>query len=106
MSLLVLGAGLSLLSHFHLEQDLSWAANEKAVQTSPQQLLGMLAAGDSGMNKPLPGRAGRGGGQASSALSFRPLLAKYDQEWLCRGCGLCNHSHFLVGPGPLLSFWN
>lgn len=38
------GSQVVLLSQFHLGQELSWAASEKTIQTSPRQVLG---AGDS-----------------------------------------------------------
>lgn len=58
MSLSVPGVRF-LFSQFHLEQELSWAALEKAVPTGPQQFLGMPGTGTCELNKPLPPGGGR-----------------------------------------------
>lgn len=106
MSLSVLGVRF-LFSQFYLERELSWAANEKAVPRSTQQLRGMLGAGDSEMDKPLPSRKRAWPRLRGHCCPLPPSCIRYDQEQLCHARLLAMQSLSLLGGlGPVLSSWN
>lgn len=102
LSLSVLGVRF-LFSQFYLERELSWAAKEKAVPTSPQELLAMLGAGDSEMNKPLSSRR-----RVWLRLTGQGHHLPPSQSDMTRSSPAQSVISFslLGGLGPLLSFWN
>lgn len=104
-SLSVLGVRF-LLSQFCLERELSWAAKEKAVPTSPQELLAMLGAGDSEMNQPLPSKRRVWPRLTGHRHRLPPSQSDMTRSSPAETVGCVISFSLLGGLGPLLSFWN
>lgn len=96
MSLSLLGVRF-LFSQFYLERELSWAANEKAIPRSTQRLRGMLGAGDSEMNKPLPSRKRAWPRLRGHGCPLPPFWVRCDQEQLGHARLLATQSLSLLG---------